>query len=184
MFCAAGSPAHALCTHAYTHQRVCFSLVCVWYFWSPPGASAANVMGWGWGWGWGWGDGGVTWPDSVRVPSLSFPLKCQASSVLRCSTRYLLPPLSTLLIDAIFTVITPRSNKTTLLVPFRTVKNSFPAEFSPSYQQLLRASQTEAKLCIERPNLEQLTGTTWLYFFFIFNHLFCVMNEPFYFDMT
>ena len=63
-------------------------------FWSPLGASAADVMGEG---------------TSLTLSAVlaSFPLKCQASSVLRCSTVYLLPLLNTLLIDAICAVITP-----------------------------------------------------------------------------
>lgn len=62
-------------------------------FWSPLGASAADVMG------------GTSLTLSAVLAF--FPLKCQASSVLRCSTVYLLPLLSTLLIDAICAVITP-----------------------------------------------------------------------------
>lgn len=65
-------------------------------FWPPFGASAADV---------GWGVGGGAPALSVLVAP--FPLKCHASSVLRCSTVYLLPLLSTLLIDAICAVITP-----------------------------------------------------------------------------
>lgn len=52
---------------------------------------------------------GVTDSVSGRCPAVpvSSPLKCQASSVLRCTTVYLLPLLSTPLIDAICAVITP-----------------------------------------------------------------------------
>lgn len=85
---------HAYCTDTHTHTPaviVQFSVFDI--FWSPLGASAADVMG------------GTSLTLSAVLAF--FPLKCQASSVLRCSTVYLLPLLSTPLIDAICAVITP-----------------------------------------------------------------------------
>lgn len=81
-----------------TKCQLMFSLVCLILFCSPLAPSAADVMG--------------RWlPTLSANPSpavlISFPLKCQASSVLRYSTVYRLPLLSTLLIDAICAAITP-----------------------------------------------------------------------------
>ena len=80
-------------THTHTHTAVIVQFSVFDIFWSPLGASAADVTG------------GTSLTLSAVLAF--FPLKCQASSVLRCSTVYLLPLLSTLLIDAICAVITP-----------------------------------------------------------------------------
>lgn len=105
-------------------------------FWSPLGASGADVMG------------GTSLTLSAVLAS--FPLKCQASSVLRCSTVYLLPLLGTLLIDAICAVITPLVIKQHFSLPVSGCQALFPCSvffFSPfpiNSWQWLKFTQTHS----------------------------------------
>lgn len=84
---------HAHFTETHTHHQLLFSLVRLIFSGPPLVHLLPDVMG------------GTSLTLSAVLSF--FPLKCQASSVLRCSTVDLLPLLSTLLIDAICSHITP-----------------------------------------------------------------------------
>ena len=121
-----------LLTHAYRSNPLLFSVIfhCSVFDISPrpSGPSAADVIG-----------VVVTNCHGSYSPAVlsSSPLKCQASSVLRCCTVYLLPLLSTLLIDAIFAVITPLVIKQHFSLPVLGCQALLPSSgvfslFSPS----------------------------------------------------